>query len=325
MRLGSVVAIDRGDTNVTQTISQDLNPFEVHYPGARRPDRHRWVNSYGVRLHVCEWGQADDPPLFLVHGGSDFAGTFDVFAPLLAAAGWRVVSWDHRGHGDSDHASLYGWDADVRDGLSVLDSTTPDPVPVVAHSKGGGMMLQLADALPRRMSKLVIIDGLPTPEPAPDISNHEQRKLDEKELAAWLDHRRMAAAAQRRPGTVDDLARRRGQMNPRLSVEWLRYLVTIGARKDPDGWRWKLDPAIRFGGFGPWRPEWSLKRLHLLETPLFGITATIDEPMGWGTNGEALRPFLPRGAKLVAMKDTGHFIHIERPTEVGNLVLEFLS
>src|SRR5438093_11549317 len=87
----------------------------VTYPGARRPDRFRRVESYGVGISVVEWGDPDAPVVMLAHGGFDFAGTFDVFAPMLAEAGWRAVSWDHRGHGDSDHAALYSWDADVRD------------------------------------------------------------------------------------------------------------------------------------------------------------------------------------------------------------------
>lgn len=297
----------------------------VSYPGAVRPARHQWVDSYGVNIAVCEWGPADGPPLFLVHGGSDFAGTFDVFAPLLAAEGWRVIAWDHRGHGDSDHAALYSWDADVRDALSVLDAVTPDPVPVIAHSKGGGMMLQLAEALPMRMSKLVVIDGLPSPEPHPDVSDHEQRRFSTEALAQWLDHRRAAAANFRKPGTIDDLARRRKRMNPRLSDDWLRYLVTIGARKDADGWRWKLDPAIRFGGFGPWHPGWSLERLKLLQVPMLGMTATVEEEMGWGTNHKAIEPYLPPGARLIPFENTGHFIHIEHPREVADLVLDFLA
>ena len=40
----------------------------------------------------------------------------------LADAGWRVVSWDLRGHGDSDHAHLYSWDADLRDAAAYGDS-----------------------------------------------------------------------------------------------------------------------------------------------------------------------------------------------------------
>lgn len=307
------------------TTAEHLGPLTVRYPGAKRPDRHRWVNSYGVGIAVCEWGELDAPPLFLVHGGSDFAGTFDVFAPLLAEAGWRVVSWDHRGHGDSDHAALYAWDADIRDALSVLDSTTPDPVPVVAHSKGGNMMLQLADALPLRMSRLVIIDGLPSPHPSPDVSDHEQRRISAPNLAQWLDHRRRAASNQRKPGTLDELAHRRKRMNPRLSDDWLRYLVTIGARLDPDGWRWKLDPAIRMGGFGPWRPEWSLHRLRDLKPPLLGFTATVEEEMGWGTKADEIRPYLPPGAELIPFENTGHFIHIEHPQRVARLVLDFMS
>lgn len=300
-------------------------PEAVSYPGARRPDRHRWVSSFGVKLASCEWGEEDAPPLFLVHGGSDFAGTFDGFAPLLADAGWRVISWDHRGHGDSDHAALYSWDADVRDALAVLDSVTPDAVPVAAHSKGGGMMLQLAEALPRRMSKLVVIDGLPSPDPHPDVSDHEEHALNAKNLSAWLDHRRTAASLHRKPGTLDELAKRRKRMNPRLDDNWLRYLVTVGARHDPDGWRWKLDPAIRMGGFGPWQPSWSLSRMKSLEIPLMGLTATVEEEMGWGTKHEQLLPYLPTGARLIPFQDTGHFIHIEHPREVADLLLEFLS
>src|SRR5690242_12101473 len=95
------------------------------YPGARRPDRQRRVDANGVSIAVHEWGDAAAPPLLLAHGGMDFARTMDVFAPLLAADGWRVVSWDHRGHGDSEHAALYSWDSDLRDAVHVFDSVGP--------------------------------------------------------------------------------------------------------------------------------------------------------------------------------------------------------
>src|SRR5205814_10293014 len=135
---------------------------EVTRSGGRRLGRARWAATHGLRLQVGEWGDEDAPPLLLAHGGCDFAGTFDVFAPLLAAAGWRVVSWDQRGHGDSDHAVLYSWDGDVRDALTVLDSTTRQPIPFVGHSKGGSVVMQLAEALPHRCTHLVNLDGLPS-------------------------------------------------------------------------------------------------------------------------------------------------------------------
>ena len=83
------------------------------------------MSSSGLRLAVYEWGPEDAPPILMAHGGFDFAGTFDVFAPLLADARLpRACRGTHRGHGDSEHAVLYSWDADVRDALAVLDTVT---------------------------------------------------------------------------------------------------------------------------------------------------------------------------------------------------------
>ena len=311
------------------TAETDLDPEVVAarsaFPQARRPDRVRDVSSAGLRLATYEWGDEDAPALLLAHGGFDFAGTFDIFAPILAEAGFRVVSWDQRSHGDSEHAAMHNWDADVRDALAVLDSVSPDAVPVVGHSKGGGLMLQLADACPHRVSHLVNLDGLPSKRTPPDVPDTERTRLLAGDLAAWLDHRRAAAAAARKPGTLDELAERRGRMNPRLPIAWLRYLVTVGARKDADGWRWKIDPSMRMGGFGPWRPEWSLLRMPGLGMPFLGVLGMELEPMGWGTSPEDVRPYLPPGAEFVTLERTGHFVHIERPVEVARLIVDFLA
>lgn len=298
---------------------------QVTYPGARRPDRFRTVDVGGLELSVVEWGEPDARPVLLAHGGFDFAGTFDVFAPMLADGGWRVVAYDHRGHGDSGHADLYSWQADMRDALAVLDSVSKTPIPLIGHSKGGSILLELAEACPHRVSALVNIDGLPSPRRHPDVEGHERARMLSRELVARLDARRALVGRMRKPGTLDELAARRGRMNPRLETEWLRYLVTVGGRRDEDGWRWKLDPAMQMGGFGPWRPMWSLERLPGLGVPLLGFLGTETEQMGWGTDPGELRPFLPSGARLEVQQDTGHFIHIERPREVADITLEFLN
>jgi pimeloyl-ACP methyl ester carboxylesterase len=261
----------------------------------------------------------------LVHGGSDFAGTFDVFAPLLAAGGWRVVAWDHRGHGDSAHSALYGWDADIRDALSVMTAVTHSAAPVVAHSKGGALMMQLADACPYRISAMVNIDGMPSKRRMPDVPDHDQSRLLADSIGSWLDFRHVAHDSFRKPGTLEELAQRRGKMNPRLSIEWLEYLVTVGAQQDADGWRWKLDPTMRFGGFGPWRPEWASLRMAALTVPFLGLLGTIDEPMGWGARARDVLPWIPTDGRLEILEDIGHFIHIEEPVRVSTMILEFLS
>ena len=283
------------------------------------------VDARGVGIATYEWGDETRRPVFCVHGGLDFAATWDLVAPRLAGAGWRVIAWDQRGHGDSGHAPLYSWDADLRDAAAVIDNVTSDPVPVIGHSKGGGLLMQLADAMPHRVSHIVNLDGLPSKHARPDVSDHERGRLLASDLEGWLDHRRRAAGAERKPGTLRDLAERRHKLNPRLPIEWLVYLASIGAYEGPDGWRWKLDPSMRFGGFGPWRPEWSMLRMPGLGMPFLGVLGLEIEPMGWGTKPEYVAGYLPEGARLETLADTGHFVHIERYAEVSDMILEFLA
>lgn len=297
----------------------------VAHPGARRPDRHRLVDSDGVSLAVWEWGEPDAPPVLFTHGGFDFAGTFDTLAPLVADAGWRVVSWDQRGHGDSDRAHLYSWGADRRDALAVLDSIGSDPIPVVGHSKGGALMLSVADAVPHRISHLANLDGLPTSRLWPDVPEHNRTQMRRSELAGWLDHRRAARDKVRRPGTIEELARRRQLMNPRLSTDWLGYLVPIGGYQEAEGWRWKIDPSLRMGGFGPWRPEWSTHLLASLAMPVLCVLGLEVEVMGWGTLPEDVVSIMPAGGRFAPLENVGHFVHIEQPEVVAGLILELIS
>lgn len=297
----------------------------VAYPGAQPPDRTWRVDSCGVGLSVAEWGDPADPVLLMAHGGFDFARTLDVFAPMLAAGGWRVVSWDQRGHGDSDHTALYSWDADLRDALAVLDDVAPGAaVPFMGHSKGGSLVMHLANAVPHRLTALVNLDGLPSRRAMPDVAEQRTRLL-RQELTAWLEHRRGTSGKQRRPGTPEELAERRGRMNPRMDPAWLRHLVTVGAREDADGWRWKIDPSLRMGGFGPWRPEWSMARLPGVGVPVLGVLGLELEVMGWGTRPDDVVPYLPPGARFEALEGVGHFVHIEQPRLVADLVLGFLD
>jgi pimeloyl-ACP methyl ester carboxylesterase len=304
----------------------DISPTVRSYPGARRPDRSRWVDSSGLDIAVYEWGDEDAPVILLAHGGFDFAGTFDIFAPRLADAGWRAVSWDARGHGNSQPAVLYSWLGDLRDAVAVLDDVSPiEPVVVLGHSKGGGIMLDLAHSLPHRLTHLINLDGLPSKFNSPDLADHERTKMLRSELAGWLDHRRASTTITRKPDTMEGLATRRQRMNPRLPLEWLEYLLTVGGFESDDGWRWKIDPSIRPGGFGPWRPEWSMQRLPGIGVPTLGILGLENERMGWGTKPEDVTPNAPPVFRFEALDGVGHFVHVEQPELVAGLVLSFLA
>src|SRR5205085_11396717 len=204
-----VVAIAEED------LDDEARAARAAVPEARRPDRRRVVSSNGLKLAVYEWGDVNARPVLLTHGGMDFAGTYDLFAPLLADGGWRVVAWDQRGHGDSEHAALYSWDADVRDALAVMDTLSARAIPTIGHSKGGNMLLQLCEVAPHRLWRFVNIDGMPSPMRHMEIMGHERTRMLERAMHDWLTHRRKVATLTRKPGTMEELAKRRGRMNPR--------------------------------------------------------------------------------------------------------------
>ena len=65
--------------------------------------RDREIRLDGLRFHFLEWGEANGPPLVLLHGFTSHARTWDHFAEAMADR-FRVLALDQRGHGDSDRA-----------------------------------------------------------------------------------------------------------------------------------------------------------------------------------------------------------------------------
>jgi pimeloyl-ACP methyl ester carboxylesterase len=296
-------------------------------PDAVAPERSRYVDSLGIRLQVHEWGDPRATPILLTHGMFDHSRGFDLLAPRLAEK-LRVVAFDARGHGDSDWAESYVWDLDVADVVNVLRSIG-EPALLLGHSKGGGQVVDAAIAFPADVLAVVNLDGFGPP---PEGFDHPQRtEMLEKTLperfAAYLDTRRTAATnrAWRARPSFDDLVARRGQQNPRLTGDWLRYFVFHAARKDPEGWRWKVDPHAA-GGWGPWRPDWIDDTYSKLKVPLLALIGSVQD--NWGPLPEPLLAERLKGVRSLeraTVEDAGHFIHMEQPKRTSDLVLDYAN
>ena len=96
----------------------------------------------GNRVAVHDLG-GSGPPLLLAHA-TGFHGM--VWAPVAArlAEHFRCISFDERGHGDSDPApgGDYDWNGFATDALAVVDALGLGPELVAAgHSCGGALLL----------------------------------------------------------------------------------------------------------------------------------------------------------------------------------------
>src|SRR5947208_7871306 len=68
-----------------------------------------------------------------------------------------------------------------------------------------------------------------------------------------------------------------------------------------------------------------MMRMPGLSMPVLGMLGLVPEVMGWGTLPEDVEGWLPPGATFMAFDDVGHFLHIEQPDRVADVVLDFLD
>lgn len=128
----------------------------------------RVVVDDGVGLEVVEQGSG--PTLLLVHG---FGGAKEDFADQVEAlaARYHVVTFDHRGHGESDGPSdafAYSFDRLTADTVAVADAVGAGQFRLLGHSLGGMIARRLVLAHPERVDALVLMDTSPGPVPGID-------------------------------------------------------------------------------------------------------------------------------------------------------------
>jgi pimeloyl-ACP methyl ester carboxylesterase len=112
-----------------------------------------------ISLAVEERG-AGEPPLVLMHGytGSklDWVDVVDHFATAR-----RVITYDHRGHGESDNtgdATTYTFDQLLHDFTRLVDALALDHFDLLGHSMGGIISMRYAFDNSDRVHSLVLMD-----------------------------------------------------------------------------------------------------------------------------------------------------------------------
>nr|WP_258196328.1 alpha/beta hydrolase [Pseudomonas aeruginosa] len=114
-----------------------------------------------IELAAHLFGPPDGKPVIALHGWLDNAMSFSRLAPKLA--GLRIVALDFAGHGHSAHraegASYLLWDYAL-DVLMVAEQLGWGRFSLLGHSMGAIVSVLLAGALPERIERLALIDGL---------------------------------------------------------------------------------------------------------------------------------------------------------------------
>jgi 3-oxoadipate enol-lactonase len=121
----------------------------------------RWrtgtVACGGESIYFEVTGDDDAPAILLTHGaGGSHAAWFQQVA-VLADAGYRVITWDCRGFGNSTFTSgTHGAEAAVADMTAVLDATDTATAHIAGQSMGGWWVTAYALAFPERVRTLTL-------------------------------------------------------------------------------------------------------------------------------------------------------------------------
>jgi pimeloyl-ACP methyl ester carboxylesterase len=243
----------------------------------------------------------DGPPVVLLHGLAGYAGEWTPVARRLRLRGRRVLAADLRGHGGSTRRPRDTRAEALADDIAgLLAGLDAGPAVLVGQSLGGRVALRTAQAHPRLVGGLALVeaDARPAPVEVPDegairwLRSWPVPFADHAAAAAWLGAGVVGAA------WADGLEEREDGLWPRFDIDVLARL---------------FDAVVR----APSWPAWTAPELPvLLLVAEHGILAPA-----------AVRDMLTArpDAWALGVRGAGHDVHIERPEAVADFVDAFLA
>ena len=316
MQIGSTLAVDRPARGARRD-EGFVDEVSTGQRGPAPPVTGRVPSTAGVSVAFHELG-GDGPPVVMSHAAG-FHGL--VFAPLAAelAGDHRCVSFDGRGHGDSELPPGVepDWPGLAADLLAVVDGLALDRPFAFGHSSGATVALLAEEARPGTFRAVYCFEPVIVPADPP-IGRDE---------ANWL-----AAAARRRRATFPsraDALRHFASKPPlhTLAAEARAAYVEHGFADVPGskggGVRLKCRPEVEAVVYEMATAHDCWARLPDIACPVMIATGALSEGFLTEQAG-AHAGRMPHGHREV-IEGVGHFGPLERPDVVAAAVRRFFG
>jgi pimeloyl-ACP methyl ester carboxylesterase len=278
--------------------------------------------SQRLRLHYVDWGNADAPPLILLHGGQDHCRNWDWVAQRLRHD-WHIIAPDLRGHGDSQWSATgsYTMAGYIYDLAQLIDLQRLAPVTIVGHSLGGNIALRYAGIYPEKVKALVSIEGLG---PSPKALAERAKQTIVDRMRKWIDLQHdLSGRLPRRYASIEDAFCRMQETNKHLSPEQARHLTQHGVNQNEDGtFSWKFDNYVRV-----WAPyDMQVEELQQLWSRITCPTLLVYGKESWASNPQGGgRAQYFQNARVVNVEGAGHWVHHDRLDVFIETLREFLA
>ena len=256
------------------------------------------------RFHYREWGDAAGPTLVLVHGIGDDSHVWDDFSQG-AAARFRIIAPDQRGHGASDWARppAYRCEDYVSDLEQLIAGLELPEVILMGHSMGALHATCYAARHPDRVIALIHADIEPRP---PDWN---KKYLDNLYERLPRDYHCIGAYA-------EELRKN----SPYAEEDLLCRLAGHALKETGQGnWRLRYDrEVLRHFDRYDLRP-----RLQEIRCPAL-IIRGIESRVMSADKAREMSAAIPQGS-FAEIKRATHPLHTDNPEEFQRVVMAFLS
>ncbi|TAJ99510.1 alpha/beta hydrolase [bacterium] len=287
----------------------------------KQPSEHT-IHVRGLKIHYLEWGNPAGEPLILVHGFLDHARSWEPFIVCLKNKSPKslwIIAPDCRGHGESGWVGTGGY-YHFPDYLLDLDSLIhtlgTSSVTLMGHSMGGTISFLYSGTFPKRVRKLVLVEGIG---PLGMVFSDAPHRMEK-----WISE--VKALEQRRTpeySSLEDAAQRLRRTNPRLRPELALHLAQWGMKQTDNGkWVWKFDPLHRTTAPQPFYTGQALEFFRRIECPVLLVQGK--------ESHQSPRPDMQQRLEAIAHRTSveiaaaGHMVHQDNPEGLSEVVLEFL-
>ncbi|MGP4009656.1 alpha/beta fold hydrolase [Streptomyces sp. 4N124] len=305
----------------------------------------------GIGMHLAEAGEG--PAVVLLHGFPELAYSWRHQLTALAAAGYRAIAPDIRGHGRTDvpaEVEAYGMRTMMADITGLMDALEVAEAVVAGHDQGALLAWALAEAHPERVRAIAAL-GVPYhPRPPMPLTQalaayrqgkfnvvtyFQQPHIPERELEADV-----------RDTLLRVFTAQSGDADPDLVPTWLTGTPEgagfLDALPKPDRlpyWLSEADLSHYTAEYERTGFSGTLNRYRSIDAdwsdvpelgtgtitqPAVYITGDMDSAYRLGTL-EPMKAQLTDLRAIVILPGCGHWTQQERPHEVNDQLIAFLN
>lgn len=310
----------------------------------------RLVETNGVQLRVIDAGACGAPVVVLAHGFPELAYSWRHQIPALAEAGYRVLAPDQRGYGGSskpqsvDAYDIVELSADI---VGLLDDVDAERAVIVGHDFGGVVAWGAPLLHPDRFAGVVGLSVPPVPRSKVPTTQAFRKVFGDNFFYILYFQEPGPADAELNRDPATTMRKLMGSLTPSDETAALRML-----QAGPEGF---LDRIPEPGGLPAWISQdefdhyvteftcngftaplnwyrcfdrnWELTALtpaNTIDVPSLFVGGAADPTLAY-TPRHRVREVVTGHHREVMIDGAGHWLQQERPAEVNEALLDFLS